>query len=114
MPIVDISGLSAGEAPQKQQIRTRIQLLFHTKFGIPHSSTAVTFIEDATLGNELSNHVMARLYSKIFKTMDQATTENVCDEVVDILEKEAGHAYNEAFPIPILAMRGRENTRQRA
>jgi len=32
----------------------------------------------------------------------------MCDSVVAVLEK-AGHPFNEAFPVPVLAMRGRPN-----
>lgn len=106
MPIVDISGLSAKEAKAKTRIRERIQDFYHQRLGMPLTATTVTFITDETAGEGPSVHVMARLYSKKFMTMKQRELDEIADTIVLILEEEAGHDFNEAFPIPVLGMRG--------
>jgi hypothetical protein len=111
MPIVDISGLSPDEKKAKRSIRIRIQKLYRDYLGMEPSDTSVTFITDETAVTGREAHVMARLYSKKFMTMPQDQLEKICDSVRDILEEEAGHSYNEAFPVPVMAMRGRQNPR---
>ncbi|HEY0011026.1 MAG TPA: hypothetical protein VGB97_03940 [Candidatus Paceibacterota bacterium] len=72
-------------------------------------STTVTFISDDTGENSIdptTSHVMARLYSKKFMGMQQEELDSICDAVVLILEEEGGHDFNDAFPIPVMAMRG--------
>lgn len=106
MPIVDISGLSKEEEQQKKKIRQRIKHLYRERLGIPPSATTVTFITDETAGTDVSVHVMARLYSKMFMGMPQTQLDSICDDVVFILEELARHDFHEAFPIPVMAMRG--------
>ena len=103
MPIIDVSGLMAGTKDAKNKLRAELKGMF-TRFGFSVDSTTVTFIEDPTTGTE--EHLMARLYSKSFMKMEPETLEKICDDVVAILEK-AGHPFNEAFIIPVLAMKGR-------
>jgi hypothetical protein len=100
MPIVDISGLSASEAEARARIRKRIQEFYHERLGMPLDATTVTFITDETSGP--GAHVMARLYSKKFMTMNQAELNEIGDTIVTILEGEAGHAFNEAFPMGLI------------
>lgn len=104
MPIVDVSGLTAGETSAKVKIRKEIKKYFANRLSISEDSTTVTFSTDDTTDSQ--EHVMARLYSKAFIKMNTEDLEEICDNVVTILEK-AGHPYNEVFPVPILAMRGR-------
>ena len=107
MPIVDISGLSAKEAEAKGRIRKRIQQFYHKRLGMPLTATTVTFITDETAGDGKDVHLMARLYSKMFMTMEeQKDLDQICDTIVIIMEEEAGHVFNEAFPVPVMAMRG--------
>ena len=73
---------------------------------MPLDATAITFIPDESAGDGPEVHVMARLYSKKFIAMEQTELDEIADTVVKILEEEGGHAFNEAFPIPVLAMRG--------
>jgi len=103
MPIVDISGLMAKEKEAKIQIQKDLKVFFKT-LGFSEDSTSVTFITDDTTGPD--EHVMARMYSKKFMQMKFSELEDMCDSVVVILEK-AGHPFSEAFPVPVLAMRGR-------
>ncbi|MCD4762163.1 hypothetical protein K8R32_04370 [bacterium] len=104
MPIIDVSGLMLDEEEKKKIIRKNLKVFFHRKHGFSEDSTTVTFIEDVTTGPE--EHVMARMYSKSFMKLDDTALEKLCDDVVIILE-QAGHPFNEAFPIPVLAMKGR-------
>ena len=104
MPIIDVSGLFPSEGSVKIQIRKEIRRYFAGRLGILEDSTTVTFITDEIMDGQ--EHVMARLYSKSFMKMDPRELEEICDEILAILEK-AGHPYNEVFPIPVLAMRGR-------
>jgi len=106
MPIVDISGLTISEAEMKIVIRKELKKYFAKSFNISEDSTTVTFITDETTGVE--EHVMARLYSKSFVSLPILDLESMCDEIVEILEI-AGHPFNEAFPIPVMAMQGRHN-----
>lgn len=105
MPIIDISGLMPSEKKAKIQIRKDLKAFFET-LGFSQDSTSVTFITDNTI--TIEEHVMARMYSKKFMQMNVPDLESMCDSVVAILEK-AGHPFNEAFPIPVLAMQGRRN-----
>ena len=104
MPIIDVSGLTRDEADVKAIIRAKVKTLFGMILAIPEDSTTVTFITDDTTGP--NEHVMARLYSKSFVGMSTQDLAGICDSIVAILE-EAGHPYNEAFPIPVLTMRGK-------
>lgn len=106
MPIVDISGFSASEAEAKAKIRKRIKEYYRARLGISLGATTVTFITDESAGEGPEVHVMARLYSKMFMAKTVAELNMICDEIVAILEKEGGHEFNEAFPIPVLTMRG--------
>lgn len=111
MPIVDISGFSPYEGDAKDRIRTRIKKLYEERLKMPLSATVVTFITDTSANEGLQTdvHVLARLYSKMFMEMDQKELDSICDAVVLILEEEGGHVFNEAFPIPVMAMRGGNN-----
>lgn len=104
MPIVDISGLTSDKKSLKVEIRQEIKKYFANRLNIHEDSTTVTFIMDETADSQ--EHVMARMYSKGFMKMSLEELEHICDDVVTILEK-AGHQFNEAFPIPIMTMRGR-------
>lgn len=104
MPIIDVSGLTTEEKDVKNKLRREIQKYFAKKLGIKEDSTAVTFITDDTITDQ--EHIIARLHSKSFMKMGQEELDEISDDVVAILE-EAGHPYNEAFPIPVMAMRGR-------
>ncbi len=109
MPIVDISGFAETEYEAKKKIRRRIQEFYHKRLDMPLDATAVTFITDDTDGSYAHRtpvHVMARLYSKKFMGMEEEELNEICDGIVLILEEEGGHTFNEAFPIPVLAMRG--------
>ncbi|KKP68647.1 MAG: hypothetical protein UR66_C0004G0047 [Candidatus Moranbacteria bacterium GW2011_GWE1_35_17] len=105
MPIIDVSGLMSSEREKKVYIRKDLKVFFKT-LGFSEDSTTVTFDTDDTTGPE--EHVMARMYSKKFMQMEVLELERMCDSVVAVLEK-AGHPFNEAFPVPVLAMRGRPN-----
>jgi hypothetical protein len=104
MPIVDISGFTENENVIKIDLRRRIQVLYHERLGVPLAATTVTFITDDT--TKEGGPVMARLYSKKLMDMNQADLDALCDEVVEILEDHGGHDFNEAFPVPVMAMRG--------
>ena len=110
MPIVDISGLTDSEVEIKIAIRKELRKYFAKKLNISEDSTAVIFITDETTSGycSLDEHVMARLYSKSF--VSGLDHENMCDDVVKILEV-AKHSFNEAFVIPVMAMRGRRNSK---
>lgn len=104
MPIIDISGFTQEEEEKKQKLRRDLQGYFQYKYGFGWDSTFVTFLNDDTV--EPNQHVMARMYSKSFMKMNEEQLQRLCDEVIVILET-AGHPFNEAFPIPVLAMKGR-------
>jgi len=104
MPIVDVSGLTEKEGRAKVLIRKGIKSCFANNFGISDDDTTVTFIPDDTITR--GEHILARCYSWRFMDMEIKKREAICDQVVEVLEI-AKHPYNEAFPIPVLAMRGR-------
>lgn len=110
MPIVDISGLTVSEAEIKMQIREELKKYFAKKLNISKDNTTVTFITDETITGYhcLEEHAMARLYSKSF--VSGLDHDSMCDDVVEILEV-AKHSFNEAFVIPVMAMRGRRNSK---
>ncbi len=51
---------------------------------------------------------MTRLYSKKFMAMKEGELDEIADSIVLIMEEEAGHDFNEALVIPVMAMRGRK------
>ncbi len=104
MPIIDISGLTPGERDVKGKIRKEIKKYFADKLDIHEDSTTVTFITDETTDRQ--EHVMARIYSKSFMQMEVSKLRKICDGIIMILE-QAGHPYNEVFPVPVLIMYGR-------
>jgi len=104
MPTVDVSGLNEKEKDVKTRLRKEIQEYFAATLHIKKSSTKVVFIEDDTISDQ--EHVMVRLYSKSFTDMPQGLREQICDDIVTILES-AAHPFNEAFIVPVMAMRGR-------
>ncbi len=109
MPIIDISGLTPKETEVKKIIRKGLKKLLSEKLSFPEDSVSVTFITDDTVGKEEA--VIARLYSKKFMRMKQDDLDEICDDVVTVLEV-AEHPYYEAFPVPVMAMRGRANRKQ--
>jgi len=104
MPIVYVSGLMSSEEREKRKIRAELRGYF-TKFGYSADNTTVAFNEDSTTGSD--EHVMAQMYSKSFMKMDEPSLDEMCDEVVAIMERFSNHPFHEAFPVPVLAMRGR-------
>ena len=104
MPIIDVSGLTKDEVEEKVAIRAGIKKCFASRFGIPEETVTVTFITDDT--TDRHEHVMARMYSRRFIGMNTQDLEEIGYDTVAVLEI-AGHPYNEAFPIPIMAMCGR-------
>lgn len=104
MPIVDVSGLTKNELSEKSLIRRGIKRCLANHLSIHEDTVTVTFITDDT--TDKHEHVMARLYSKKFMGMEALKLDAICDNVVEVLEI-AKHPYNEAFPIPVMAMRGR-------
>jgi len=107
MPIVDITGFTAHEVPQMKVIREEIQKAFQGRWKFKRlETTTVNFLVDPSIETSPDVHAMARVYTKQFLKMDDASRDEVCWEVQRILEKHGGHTFNEAFPPGFSSMCG--------
>ncbi|EKE20446.1 MAG: hypothetical protein ACD_7C00581G0017 [uncultured bacterium] len=99
MPIGDVSGLMLNEKEAKSKIRKDLKIFFKIFSSCSEDDTTVTFIMDDTTGPE--EHVMVRLYSKKFLKMSVPELEEMCDDIISVLEANTDHPFNEIIiPLP--------------